>query len=62
MGLLVLPSAFIQNCGKSYVQPKVSSVVKHKPIGAGGLRFDSRAGQIKSARRVKCDVSSEVCR
>ena len=33
-------------------------------IGAGGLRFDSRAGQISTVSptaRHRCDVSSELC-
>ena len=39
-----------------YTIRPVSSVVKHIHIDAGGLGFDSRAGQIGHS-----DVSSELC-
>ena len=43
---------------------QISSDVKHIAIGAGGLGFDSRAGQIGTVlptARHRCDNSSELC-
>ena len=47
----------------SYGNCPVSSVVTHITISAGGLGFDSLAGQIDTVSptaRYRCDVSSEL--